>query len=600
MRYSLTTTAIHQLDMEKIQQQATAAFLSTMGFNRNMPREVVFGHKTHQGLGLRHLFDMQGIDGTIALIQELNSNSATTEILMATIQTIQLKAGISKNIFEGTTPLAHVSWSWLMSVRDFLHHMKAEIRGIPIVITPQYRANDKHIMEIAINSCHRYTMKDLQLIQACRVHMQVTVLSEITDSTGEQIKDEWLYPHKKRAESNWKWPRQPSPGRTAWQTWRRFIKTEFTNDLYRLHKPLGPWRTVPHRHYHHLYEHTNKTLFFRTQDNWDTHTLARSRRRSLEFNMQAQPTVSTPPQDAIPIDVIRIDNNKNIITTIPSRIEQKTMESKSQLDCVSAYIINNYPRYQHLHQCFEWILDDISISEHFSGYQTTHLATDGGYEPATGISTYGWVIASPEAIIATGRGPAEAHPTLANSFRAEGYGAASALLFVIAYLEAHRIPIAHKSWKLHIDNKSMVDRLTEYTKLRKRKAKHQTRLEVDITNIADELLRKLSNVQVLHIKSHQDDITPADKLTWPARLNIIADNQATLQREAMDSPAATVTNTTMGMLHITEMAITRNADQILWRMASRIPLQDYYNTRNGWSNSTFQLINWEAQHAALL
>jgi ribonuclease HI len=316
--------------------------------------------------------------------------------------------------------------------------------------------------------------------------------------------------------------------------------------------------------------------------------------------MQAQPTVSTPPQDAIPIDVIRIDNNKNIITTIPSRIEQKTMESKSQLDCVSAYIINNYPRYQHLHQCFEWILDDISISEHFSGYQTTHLATDGGYEPATGISTYGWVIASPEAIIATGRGPAEAHPTLANSFRAEGYGAASALLFVIAYLEAHRIPIAHKSWKLHIDNKSMVDRLTEYTKLRKRKAKHQTRLEVDITNIADELLRKLSNVQVLHIKSHQDDITPADKLTWPARLNIIADNQATLQREAMDSPAATVTNTTMGMLHITEMAITRNADQILWRMASRIPLQDYYNTRNGWSNSTFQLINWEAQHAALL
>jgi hypothetical protein len=140
MRYSLTTTAIHQLDMEKIQQQATAAFLSKMGFNRNMPREVIFGHKTHQGLGLRHLFDMQGIDGTIALIQELNSNSATTEILMATTQTIQLEAGISKNIFEDTTPLAHVSWSWLMSVRDFLHHMKAEIRGIPIVITPQYRA----------------------------------------------------------------------------------------------------------------------------------------------------------------------------------------------------------------------------------------------------------------------------------------------------------------------------------------------------------------------------------------------------------------------------------------------------------------------------
>jgi hypothetical protein len=43
------------------------------------------------------------------------------------------------------------------------------------------------------------------------------------------------------------------------------------------------------------------------------------------------------------------------------------------------------------------------------------------------------VVATNETVLATGKGPAEAHQTMANSFWAEGYGAASALLFVTAY-----------------------------------------------------------------------------------------------------------------------------------------------------------------------
>jgi hypothetical protein len=73
------------------------------------------------------------------------------------------------------------------------------------------------------------------------------------------------------------------------------------------------------------------------------------------------------------------------------------------------------------------------------------------------------VIATADTIIATGRGPAEGHPSMANSFRAEGYGAASALLIVISYIEVHNIPTDGKTWILHIDNKSMVDRLAEHT-----------------------------------------------------------------------------------------------------------------------------------------
>jgi ribonuclease HI len=171
----------------------------------------------------------------------------------------------------------------------------------------------------------------------------------------------------------------------------------------------------------------------------------------------------------------------------------------------------------------------------FLGTQQIHIATDGGYDPNSGISTYGWVIATADTIIATGRGPAEAHPSMANSFRVEGYGAALALLLVISYIEVHNIPMEGKTWTLHINNKSMVDRLAEHTTPWKRKSKHQTRSEADITNIADKLPQKISHVKVKHIKSHQDSTSSEDQLSWPARLNIIADRQAIEQREEMEA-----------------------------------------------------------------
>jgi ribonuclease HI len=181
------------------------------------------------------------------------------------------------------------------------------------------------------------------------------------------------------------------------------------------------------------------------------------------------------------------------------------MPSKTHNNSTTEYISNHYSRFQHLHNSFEWAVDNNITMAHLTSQQLTHIATDGGYDPRTGISTYGWVIASNDTILATGRGPAEAHPTMADSFRAEGYGAASALLFVIAYMESNQIPLEHTTWKLHIDNKSMVGRLSEHNKSWARRPKHQTRPESDITNVAEELLRKLPNVQVLHIKGHQDN-----------------------------------------------------------------------------------------------
>jgi hypothetical protein len=38
------------------------------------------------------------------------------------------------------------------------------------------------------------------------------------------------------------------------------------------------------------------------------------------------------------------------------------------------------------------------------------IASDGGHDPETGISTFGWVVAVNKLLIAKGRGPAQVHP----------------------------------------------------------------------------------------------------------------------------------------------------------------------------------------------
>jgi hypothetical protein len=147
LRYSLAITSINQLDFESIQSRATVATLSASGYNRNMPRELVFAPKQFQGLGFRHLYDLQGCDSTRLFIQEINMTDSTTQaMLQALLETIQLEAGIGKPILEDTRPLDYIEWGWIPQIREFLNHIDGKIVGA--TKDPQtYREHDQYIMD---------------------------------------------------------------------------------------------------------------------------------------------------------------------------------------------------------------------------------------------------------------------------------------------------------------------------------------------------------------------------------------------------------------------------------------------------------------------
>jgi hypothetical protein len=106
-------------------------------------------------------------------------------------------------------------------------------------------------------------------------------------------------------------------------------------------------------------------------------------------------------------------------------------------------------------------------------------------------------------------------------------------------------------------------------------------------------------VKLIHIKSHQDDDQDWEKLSFQAQLNVMADAEATRQRNVMDEPEQQVTRLMTAQLQIGPIDITRDSQQWLLNSAGCIPLQEYYYQSWGWSATTFNAISWKSQKKAL-
>jgi hypothetical protein len=84
------------------------------------------------------------------------------------------------------------------------------------------------------------------------------------------------------------------------------------------------------------------------------------------------------------------------------------------------------------------------------------FASDGGHDPESGISTFGWVNTINHTIVAVARGEVQAHTSMAEYFRAEGVGLASAAIFANNLINEFNLSLDNYKWKFYLDNKSMI------------------------------------------------------------------------------------------------------------------------------------------------
>ena len=128
--------------------------------------------------------------------------------------------GTSRNcqtlLGDPSDQIDYIETCWIMSIRDFLrtYGMKVELSVTPI---PTIQCiNDEFIMD-AFRARGGCTATELQRLNACRMYLRISRVSDITSADGKFLRQEVLVgsnstPHH----SNTQWPRQGRPPELWW------------------------------------------------------------------------------------------------------------------------------------------------------------------------------------------------------------------------------------------------------------------------------------------------------------------------------------------------------------------------------------------------
>jgi ribonuclease HI len=390
------------------------------------------------------------------------------------------------------------------------------------------------------------------------------------------------------------WPAQGDPGEEAWRIWRSFIECSFSSTDGNLKQQLGKWtQTNWNRRHLAYYHHSHKQLWYYSDSlKWTIHEILQEGRRTNTFDTNSKIEGKIPPDEATQIDIIE-ENGQTIIT---GKAAQKTSSMKTPKCTNTLMQIIQVKAEQSIFYNVSFKVDEEELQYLLSTKAYIDIATDGSYDKNSGISSYGWVMVINTTVVATGSGPAEAHPTMAEPFRAEAYGLAAAAAFIQEMCQYYSAKYDKHIWHCYIDNWSLIQKM-EQIRLETTSAKWHLSPDADILKLTHDIIAEIP-INFVHIKGHQDKKREGTSISFSAQLNVMADELAVCQRLAMTLPKRQV-STPRVHLQINDITITRDSQTWLMDHASRIPIQEYYYNKHKWNVATFSKVDWDAQHKVL-
>jgi hypothetical protein len=581
IKYVLPATSITRDVLKKMQKPITNTVLTKLGFNRHMPRAVVFAPITLGGLGLLDLYTEQGCSQILLIISHIRAQSHLSETMMCMFESYQVTTGMIHPLFEQNNSNPHFTSSWIDSVRQFLFTIAGKI-SIPTLTT----ISTSRVDDIAImNNPHRkhFSQTQLEAINACRLYLQITTLAEISNDLGTHLLQcaitgetttagkptIWTY-----STSTIKWPYQLRPPPVAWKFWKSYLK-QFTTQTpsKQLLSPLGDWLPSCRLQRQWTFLQSDNTIFQATTNNtYRVYNSIQTRARKIQTFQFSHHHTGTIQGRVHPI--IPIEHN-----TLQIRASRKTTTQQVN-NPVTTLPTSNNSEYTKLH---EYILSSQAES-------TIYIASDGGllYDKAT----YGGIINTNDTTIWEIKGSITPQAQL-SSLTAEAYGC----YYTIDKLfqEIGIVSLKNKHIILICDSKSLLSRLHSLVHYPITPTTCLTPEYEVISSIAS-LLKQLPSFTLEHIKSHQTGI-----LSHEALLNSKCDELATEAR-SMRPPT-----TKIPILPQSRATFTINDSQVSSQYIHQIrsaalsqDLREYYMEKYQWCNNTIDLIQWKCHGRALL
>ena len=109
--YPLQATSFSKSECEDIMKPAYKIVLSKMGINRNIPLVYRYAPKSMNGLGVPHIYTMQGCAHIKSTIDHINSGTKLGTMMTAQLEAINIELGTDKHLFL----LHYPTWNRLLT-----------------------------------------------------------------------------------------------------------------------------------------------------------------------------------------------------------------------------------------------------------------------------------------------------------------------------------------------------------------------------------------------------------------------------------------------------------------------------------------------------
>ena len=339
LRYGLGTCHFTPGDLQRIQRPAVNVVLPKMGYNRHLPRPVVYGPTCLGAVGLPCLIFEQGLQQLQFLGRHLRSPTCPLRSLFQLgVEWFRLLSGYT------VCPLSypylktqHVELApWFRSLQSFLVTINHSLE-IPNLYLPRLlRENDKAIMTLPQAE---FTATELLAINRCRLFLRVTTLLEISTADGLNIhSDVWRGYPPPHSLSKILWPRQHRQPNPSWRVWRRFLQQALRPGDYSgystrlpLRQPLGRWFShyTSDRHWFWSYSARTSTLFRydRLANSFQVHPSEIASTR-IFTDIDPESCCDSIPRDAVPCeprifkDTVSLQARLAVYPPIPSPTPQ--------------------------------------------------------------------------------------------------------------------------------------------------------------------------------------------------------------------------------------------------------------------------------------
>ena len=589
MTYPLPSSTLSDSNCRSLQCSFKQVFLPKYGFNRNTPNAVVYGPAEYGGLALRDLSVEKSVSQIYLFLACVRSQGVASKLALIAVSWGQFLAGISKPILQHVDiRLPHMEpMVWVPQVRNFLSSVKCTVELATTFVPPLQRHGDSFLMDHAISQ--NFTDTELCLVNACRLYLGVTLMSDIVTADGRYLS---LFAVDCSQDTNSRakglLPYQTNPSRKAWVLWKRLMLT-FTapGSLKRLLNPLGAWLVTGYNTYRHWNEYLDPStysLYVQVEDRFERFTYQRP------YFFPTTSLVSMLPSQCLPAQSVHHNGRRTLLPVSPAMITPPVANSlnlsshTSELDDWESQLLTGHD-----------ILCSLEIlhQELFHTNLQLLLCSDGSAAQFRG--TFGCVGCSLQGVrLFRLSGPAPGYRT--SSFRSESYGCLSILRFLFRLFEFYAQPLP-EAVTVYTDSKSLIQTIHKRLEWSYDFTYSTMNPDWDIQQAISSTVRQFPQIPAfLHVKGHQDNHADSSTLSLPAQLNIEADSLASsyIYPPTISSRIAPLIGGATALLHGPYGTINSNYRSILRTLASAPSLRDYLCNKHEWSPETFQSIDWES------